>query len=114
MDMRSWRAADARDLYNIPVWGEGYFDVSDEGHVLVRARRDPSAATVDLFEIANQLPLEGLELTVLIRFAGILHDRVDALTWAFSQVISELGYGGRYTAVYPIKVNQQRRVVEEI
>jgi arginine decarboxylase len=114
MDMRSWRAADARDLYNVPVWGEGYFDVSDDGHVLVRPHRDPSGPAVDLFEIATQLPLEGLALPVLIRFTGILHDRVDALTGAFSQVISELGYGGHYTAVYPIKVNQQRRVVEEI
>jgi arginine decarboxylase len=53
MDMRSWRAADARDLYNVPVWGEGYFDVSDEGHVLVRPNRDPAGPAVDLFEIAS-------------------------------------------------------------
>src|SRR4029077_10282103 len=53
-------------------------------------------------------------LPVLVRFVDILHDRVDALTGAFNEVIAELGYGGAYTAVYPIKVNQQRVVVEEI
>src|SRR3546814_9917191 len=53
-------------------------------------------------------------LPVLVRFVNILHDRVDQLTGAFADVIAELGYQGQYTAVYPIKVNQQGDVVEEI
>ena len=40
--------------------------------------------------------------------------QVDTLCDAFTAAIAELNYQGRYTAVYPIKVNQQRRVVGEI
>jgi len=109
-----WTSADARDLYNMPWWGEGYFDVNAAGHLVVKPFRERSPAQIDLYELARKLPAEGLELPVLVRFANILHDRVDALTGAFAEVIGELGYGGAYTAVYPIKVNQQREVVEEI
>ncbi|HVT36399.1 MAG TPA: biosynthetic arginine decarboxylase [Nevskiaceae bacterium] len=111
-DMTAWTAADARELYNMPLWGEGYFDVNEAGHVVVRPHRN--AGAIDLYELAQRLPREGLKLPVLVRFNDILHDRVDALTGAFAHVIDELGYQGRYTAVYPIKVNQQRSVVEEI
>ena len=113
-DMKDWSAADARDLYNMPYWGEGYVDANEAGHVVVRPFRERSPVSVDLYELAQRLPKENLALPVLVRFTNILHDRVDALTGAFSSVIEELGYKGAYTAVYPIKVNQQRDVCAEI
>lgn len=109
----AWSSASARQLYNLPQWGEGYFDVADNGHLVVRPHGDQGPA-VDLYELARTLPREGLELPVLLRFTDILHDRVDALTGAFEHVIQELGYQGSYTAVYPIKVNQQQSVVQAI
>lgn len=111
---KRWIASDARELYNLPYWGEGYFDVNHLGHVTVRPYRERSPGAIDLYELAQRLPQEGLQLPVLVRFCDILHDRVDALTGAFAEVIQELGYKGSYTAVYPIKVNQQREVIEEI
>jgi arginine decarboxylase len=113
-DQTRWNAKQALDLYNIPQWGEGYFDVAANGHLLVRPLRERSPVAIDLYELAQQLPKEGLQLPVLVRFSNILHDRVDALTGAFTEVIMDLKYEGRYTAVYPIKVNQQREVIEEI
>jgi arginine decarboxylase len=107
-----WTAAQARDLYNVPHWGEGYFDVAANGHLLVRPARNGTA--IDLYELTRSLPQQGLELPVLLRFTDILRDRVDALTGAFGGVIRDLGYAGGYTAVYPIKVNQQKDVVEAI
>jgi arginine decarboxylase len=112
MNDMGWTAAQARDLYNVQYWGEGYFDVGANGHLRVKPTRD--GAGVDLYEIARSLPQQGLALPVLLRFTGILQDRVDALTGAFGEVIGELGYAGRYTAVYPIKVNQQKDVVDAI
>lgn len=112
--MTTFSPAQARDLYNIARWGEGYFDVSESGHVLVRPYRERSAVGIDLHELARRLPIEGLDLPVLVRFTDILRDRVDALTGAFAEVIREYAYGGRYTGVYPIKVNQQGSVVEAI
>lgn len=113
-----WSAARARERYNLPQWGEGYFDVAESGpsagHVLVRPFRDAEGPAIDLYEIARRLPLEGLDLPVLVRFNNILEDRIDALTGAFAHEIEALHYQGRYTAVYPIKVNQQADVVKTI
>ncbi|MGH8457559.1 MAG: arginine decarboxylase, partial [Stenotrophobium sp.] len=68
----TWTAARALDLYNIPHWGEGYFDVADngpaKGHVLVRPFRERSPVAIDLYELAQRLPKEGLQLPVLLRF----------------------------------------------
>jgi arginine decarboxylase len=112
MNDAGWSAASAKDLYNVQYWGEGYVDVAPGGHLLVRPTRNGTA--IDLYELARGLPAQGLALPVLLRFTGILQDRVDALTSAFGDVIRELGYGGGYTAVYPIKVNQQKDVVDAI
>ena len=108
----SWQPSQARALYNIPQWSEGYVDVNSAGHLSVRPFK--AGPEVDLAALAMRLPREGLELPVLVRFTDILRDRVDALTGAFAEVIREYEYGGRYTAVYPIKVNQQKSVVEAI
>jgi arginine decarboxylase len=110
----AWAAPDAEALYNIPQWGEGYFGVNAAGHIVVRPFRGRSGVEIDLHELSRQLPREGLDLPVLVRFTDILKDRVDALTGAFAEVIAEYEYKGAYTAVYPIKVNQQREVVEAI
>jgi len=114
MDRNTWTRLDALDLYNVPHWGEGYFDVSAEGHVIVQPQGPGSKHTLDLYRLAQALPREGLALPVLVRFTDILRDRVDRLTGAFADVIAEYSYRGGYTAVYPIKVNQQRSVVEAI
>ncbi|BAU46626.1 arginine decarboxylase [Sulfurifustis variabilis] len=109
----SWSSDKARETYNIPYWGSGYFDVSAQGHVV--ARPDPGAAgTIDLYELARSLPAHDLTLPVLVRFSGILQHRVRALCAAFDRATAALGYRGRYTAVYPIKVNQQSSVVEAL
>ncbi|HUS24929.1 MAG TPA: biosynthetic arginine decarboxylase [Candidatus Binatia bacterium] len=113
-DLGGWRADDARELYNMMQWGEGYFDVAPDGHLLVRPHDGRAGVAIDLHELARRLPQEGLPLPVLVRFNDILHHRVDALCGAFDAAIAQQQYRGRYTAVYPIKVNQQRSVVEEI
>ncbi len=110
--MTNWSAAHARARYNIPQWSEGYVDVNELGHLTVQPYQQ--GAAVDLHALAQRLPKEGLEWPVLVRFTDILRDRVDTLTGAFAEVIAEYEYRGQYTAVYPIKVNQQKSVVEAI
>ena len=104
----------ARQLYNVPEWSEGYFDVDERGQVVALPLRNPARGQVPLPELAQRMTQSGLNLPILVRFSDILHDRVDTLCGAFDRAIAQHGYGGRYTAVYPIKVNQQRTVVEEI
>ncbi|MBZ0070819.1 MAG: biosynthetic arginine decarboxylase [Gammaproteobacteria bacterium] len=109
-----WTLDQARDTYSLEHWGGGYFDVNGRGHLSARPRRTPASPSIDLYELARTCRDQGLTLPVLVRFNDILHDRVDTLYGAFAQARETVGYDGRYTAVYPIKVNQQRSVVAEI
>lgn len=105
----------ARRTWNIDQWGSGYFDVDNQGYTLVRPL-GPAAPgpALPLTGLVQQLLASGLRLPVLVRFSDILHDRVEQLCGAFDQAMQDADYKAGYTAVYPIKVNQQRRVVEEI
>ncbi len=111
--MADWSLERARTLYNIPHWSEGYFDVGPGGRLLARPQ-GPEGPGVDLAALAEEVRAAGLPLPVLVRFLDILRHRVDALCGAFARAMAAEGYQGRHTAVYPIKVNQQRAVVEEI
>lgn len=109
----NWTIEDSRELYNIDGWGIGYFAINDAGHVTVHPTRDP-ARGLDLFEIAIDLEAQGVGLPLLLRFSDILRTRIESLTEKFEKAIREFEFTGKYTTVYPIKVNQQRHVVEEI
>src|SRR2546430_4538843 len=109
-----WTIASARSLYNIEGWGIGFFDINDAGHVVVRPDRERTERELDLFELANDLEEQGVGLPLLLRFSDILRSRIESLNDKFMRAREEYGYQGGYTTVYPIKVNQQRHVVEEI
>jgi arginine decarboxylase len=111
--MRGWTIRDSLELYGVPSWGGGYFSVNPEGHVEVRPRGG-SGPSVDMLELVQSLERRGLRTPLLIRFSDILASRVRGLSDAFQAAATEYGYQGRYRGVYPIKVNQQRHVVEEI
>ncbi len=110
----AWNVDSARALYNIEGWGIGFFDINDKGHVVVRPDSDNTSRELDLFELASDLEAQGVGLPLLLRFSDILCSRIESLTERFSRAIREYEYTGAYTTVYPIKVNQQRHVVEEI
>jgi arginine decarboxylase len=110
----TWTIDAARALYNVEGWGAGFFDINDAGHVIVRPDKERPDHVVDLFDITNDLEEQGIALPVLLRFSDILRSRIEALTTRFEQAREEFSYSGGYTTVYPIKVNQQRHVVEEI
>ncbi|HEX4051647.1 MAG TPA: biosynthetic arginine decarboxylase [Steroidobacteraceae bacterium] len=108
-----WSIEDALELYNVPAWGLGYFSINAAGHVVVRP--DTTAAhEIDLLEVVQGLAERDLSAPVVIRFSDILAHRLKRLHEAFNAAITENGYQSGYTAVYPIKVNQQRLVVEEV
>jgi len=100
------------ELYNVPSWGAGFFSVNAKGHVEVQP--DPSGPTIDLLDLVQDLQQRGVRTPLLVRFSDILASRVQGLCGAFDRAIKEYGFQGAYRGVYPIKVNQQRHVVEEI
>jgi arginine decarboxylase len=108
-----WTISDASELYDIQRWGKGYFSISDEGHVQVHPNKDPKRF-FDLKGLVETLVLRGIAPPILIRVAEMLGNQLSELQQVFSAAIAEHNYQGRYVCVYPIKVNQQRHVVEEI
>jgi len=113
MSLHGWKAEDSAELYNVSAWGRGYFGVDAEGHLEVRPR-GRGGPGIDLFGLVRDLRARGLRTPLLLRFSDVLAHRVERLADAFAQASQEYGYTGRFRGVYPIKVNQQRHVVEEI
>jgi arginine decarboxylase len=111
---RAWTLQTARDTYNVAHWGSGYVDINDAGEVVVRVDPAAPAASVSLHRLTQDFAKHNLSLPVLVRFSGILSHRVETLCKAFDGAMAQDGYRGRYTAVYPIKVNQQRSVVDAL
>jgi arginine decarboxylase len=112
-EVRRWTATDAAELYDVARWGKGYFSIDENGHVRVHPEKEPDR-WIDLKQLVDRLQLRGIDLPILIRFAGILKHRLGEIHKAFAAAISEHRYQGSYCCVYPIKVNQQRQVVEEV
>ena len=110
-----WGIEDSLELYHVNAWGKGYFSINAAGHVVVRP--DTQAGTsrdIDLFEVVEGLKARDLTTPVVVRFSDILAHRLRSMHAAFAQAIAENDYKNRYAAVFPIKVNQQRLVVEEV
>ena len=108
-----WRIEDSSALYNVQAWGKGYFGINDAGHVVVRPETS-ERHEIDLYEVVEGLQARDLTTPVVVRFSDILAHRLRRLHDSFAQAIAENDYKNRYAAVYPIKVNQQRLVVEEV
>ncbi|MBX3356121.1 MAG: biosynthetic arginine decarboxylase [Phycisphaeraceae bacterium] len=108
-----WTVEDSIDLYNMRGWGKGFFDANERGHVVVRPTRQPGRE-IDLFEVVKGIQDRGLKTPVLLHFSDLLSRRLNDLHDAFQTAIREQNFKGGYIGVYPIKVNQQRRVVEEV
>jgi arginine decarboxylase len=112
--MIDWSIQKARDTYNIAHWGGGYFDINGKGHLVCRPDARAEQSGIDMFELSREIKAAGLSLPVLVRFSDILRHRVGTLCGAFDRAMKADAYGGHYTSVYPIKVNQQKSVVEKI
>ena len=111
--MTKWTIDEAREHYNIKGWGAGYFDINSKGNIVVHPDQK-STHYIDLKELVDDIQSKGYSLPVLIRFSDILKASIANLANSFQNSIEEYGFEGQYHGVYPIKVNQQRQVVEEI
>ncbi len=111
MNMKPWSVKDSLELYNVNHWSAGFFSINESGRTIVLPDRENS---IDLIELSKQLKTQGIPYPCLVRFPNILHSRIEKITHSFCQAIDYYDYKANYAIVYPIKVNQQRRVVEEI
>lgn len=104
----------SRDIYAIEYWSDGYFDIDQRGQVIVIPHRDQPELQHSLPDMIAHIRQQGLDLPVLLRFGDILKDRLEQLHAAFAGAMSKYHYPGRYTPIYPVKVNQQRCVIDAL
>ncbi len=107
--MSDWSLDQARRMYSVAHWSDGYVDIDAQGRVQMRPHgaQGPVIALDEAVARAKEL---GARLPLLLRFPDILLDRRAKLREAFANAMRERDYSGGYTALYPIKVNQQRAV----
>ncbi|GJL77874.1 MAG: biosynthetic arginine decarboxylase [Nitrospinaceae bacterium] len=111
--MKKWSIEESKEHYNIYGWGAGYFDINDKGNVVAQPSLSSKHA-IDLKALVDDIQAKGYSLPALLRFSDILKSSITNLATVFQNAIDEYHYQGQYHGVYPIKVNQQRQVVEEI
>jgi arginine decarboxylase len=109
-----WTKEEADEVYHISRWGDGYFDINDQGHLCVLPNRETNGPRIDIHEVLEEMKAQNIPFPIVIRFHDILRSQVKVINETFRDVIKEAGFQGQYNGVYPIKVNQMREVVEEI
>jgi arginine decarboxylase len=110
----TWTVDDGAEVYGIRNWGHGYFDISPDGEVTVSLNAGEKKKSVSLHQIYKGIKARGTALPVLLRFSDLLDAAITNINECFLKAIHEAGYTGRYRGVYPIKVNQQQQVIDEV
>ncbi|HEY7883784.1 MAG TPA: arginine decarboxylase, partial [Cellvibrionaceae bacterium] len=113
-ETQAWSAKQSAELYGIEEWGSGYFGVNAKGEVEIRAPGNSAEASVSITDIIDGLQQRGLEMPVLLRIENLVDSRISILNESFAEAIKSTGYQGVYRGAFPIKVNQQSHIVEEI
>ncbi len=109
----SWSVQESARIYGINAWGNGYFRANEQGRVSITPRGSEGPA-VDLYELTQDLQDRGIRVPIMIRFPDIIKSRIELINGCFAKAIGDHGYKGHYQGVYPIKVNQQRQLVQEL
>lgn len=112
-EAEAWSVARASELYNVPGWSNDYFSVNRQGHLVVHPG-GPDTHAIDLKALVDEVRERGIVPPLLFRFSEIIEARVIELNETFRSAIEEYGYRGSYRGVYPIKVNQDRYLVERL
>jgi arginine decarboxylase len=112
--LERWTVEKSADLYSIHSWGAGYFNISEKGDVVVTPMKGGKDVTISLMDIISGIKDRGLDMPALLRIENILDSQISLIHENFGNAIRNLGYKGVFKGVYPIKVNQQREVVEEV
>ncbi len=110
----SWTIAKSEELYGVREWAKGHFAIGSEGLMGVNFTHEGGVKSVSLLSLVKGLKERGMRLPVLLRFEHLLETRLALLNDSFRNAIRDCEYQGEYRGVYPIKVNQQQQVVEDV
>jgi len=109
-----WSSARSAELYGINAWGAGYFDLSAQGEAQVNVEFGDQQVNVSLMDIVLGMRARGMHMPAVLRIRNVLDHRIKVLNESFALAIEQGGYKNSYRGVFPIKVNQQCHVIEEI
>lgn len=112
--MELWNSTKSAELYGVPEWSGDYFSIAENGEMMVMPSPGATDRAVSIAEIASGIGDRGLGMPVLLRIENILDAQITSLNETFRSAMSELGYQGSFMGAYPIKVNQQQQVIEQI
>ena len=113
MNKKKWSPAQSSSLYGVDFWGDNYFSVNSRGHVQIQPQGKSSPA-LDLFEMVTAFKEQSIRLPLLLRFPDIIKSQMEKICTCFNKAITEQDYKGDYYGVFPIKVNQQKHIIEDI
>jgi arginine decarboxylase len=111
---KKWTIDDSENIYRVKRWGDGYFEIGQNGNLHITPDPSNTGMRIDFKEIIDEIKQEGIQFPLVVRFHDILRSQVALLNQTFQKTVKESEYNGEYMGVYPIKVNQMREVVEEI
>jgi arginine decarboxylase len=109
-----WTKEKSEELYGIKNWGDPYFKISNNGEVVVTPFEGNKKAEVSLKDIISGISERGFDMPVLLRFENLLDAQIAYINDSFNNAIKSLNYKGKYQGVYPIKVNQQQQIIDEV
>lgn len=109
-----WTIENAFDLYSVHNWGAGYFSIAENGDLMITPKIENSKKSISIMDIISGSRERGLDMPVLIRVENFLDQQISLLHKSFRKAITQFNYQGEYRGVYPIKVNQQEQVIDEI
>jgi arginine decarboxylase len=112
--LQRWTIKDSEELFLIREWGATYFGISDSGEIVVTPLNTNQTISVSLNDIVHGIIERGYDMPVLLRFDDILDSQITRLHENFRDAIRTFGYKGSFKGVYPVKVNQQKQVIEAI
>ncbi len=112
--MERWNINKSSDLYGVSEWGGGYFFIAENGDMMVMPEPGAVDRGVSIAAISNGIRERGFDMPVLLRIENILDAQITSLNETFRSAMEELGYTSTFMGAYPIKVNQQKQVVEKI
>lgn len=109
-----WSSEHSARLYGVRDWGSDYFDVSEDGNAVVSLQFGDKTTQVPIIDIVNGMRERGLDMPAVLRIENLLDQRITQINEAFGKAIKDANYQNDYRGVFPIKVNQQCHVIEEI
>lgn len=113
MPMERWSVNESARIYNIDNWGAELFSINKKGNICVHPSPN-SKHSIDLRALVDDLIKRKIKPPILLRFMNILEGRIASINRVFRNAIQENNYPAKYQTFYPVKVNQQRQVVEAI